>query len=43
MFNIAFGMLGLSAFMWGRWLERVGPRKAMFASAVLFAGGFASM
>jgi MFS family permease len=40
MFNIAFGMLGLSAFMWGRWLERVGPRKAMFASAVFFAGGF---
>ncbi len=40
MFNIAFGTLGASAFAWGKWLERVGPRKAMFASAVCFAGGF---
>ena len=40
MFNIAFLVLGISAFTWGKWLERVGPRKAMFASAVCFAGGF---
>ncbi|MGO8998139.1 MAG: OFA family MFS transporter [Polyangiaceae bacterium] len=40
MFNIAFGMLGASAFVWGKWLERAGPRKAMFASAICFAGGF---
>jgi MFS family permease len=40
MFNIAFGMLGASAFVWGKWLERAGPRKAMFVSAICFAGGF---
>jgi MFS family permease len=40
MFNIAFCMLGASAFLWGKWLERVGPRKAMFASALCFSGGF---
>src|SRR3984957_14297227 len=39
MFNIAFATLGASAFIWGRWLERVGPRRAMFASAICFAGG----
>ena len=40
MFNIGFAVLGASAFTWGKWLERVGPRKAMFASALCFAGGF---
>jgi MFS family permease len=40
MFNIAFAVLGLSAFTWGKWLERVGPRKAMFVAALCFAGGF---
>jgi MFS family permease len=40
MFNIAFLMLGASAFLWGKWLERVGPRKAMLASALCFTGGF---
>jgi MFS family permease len=40
LFNIAFGMLGASAFAWGKWLERAGPRKAMFASAGCFGGGF---
>jgi MFS family permease len=40
MFNIAFGVLGLSAFAWGKWLERVGPRKAMFVAALCFASGF---
>ena len=40
MFNIAFATLGASAFVWGKWLERAGPRKAMFAAAVCFAVGF---
>jgi len=39
-FSIAIVCLGLSAFTFGRWIERVGPRKAMFASACCFAGGF---
>ena len=32
-------MLGLSAAVLGRWVERVGPRKTMFASACCFCGG----
>src|ERR1700678_2661500 len=40
MFNIAFAMLGASAFVWGKWLEVAGPRKAMFAAALCFASGF---
>lgn len=39
-FNIAFFFLGVSAALFGKWLERVGPRKAMFASACCFCGGF---
>lgn len=39
-FSIAIVFLGLSAFTFGRWLEEAGPRKAMFASACCFAGGF---
>ncbi len=39
-FSIAIVFLGLSAACFGSWLERVGPRKAMFASAACFAGGF---
>lgn len=39
-FSVAIVFLGLSAFAFGRWLEDAGPRKAMFASAVCFAGGF---
>jgi MFS family permease len=39
-FSAAIVFLGLSAFTFGRWLEDAGPRKAMFASAVCFAGGF---
>jgi len=39
-FSIAIVCLGLSAAVFGKWLERVGPRKAMFASAVCFASGF---
>jgi MFS family permease len=39
-FSIAIVFLGLSAAIWGAWLERVGPRKAMFVSACCFGGGF---
>ena len=39
-FSIAIVFLGLSAAVFGAWLERAGPRKAMFASAVCFGGGF---
>lgn len=39
-FSIAIVFLGLSAAVFGAWLERVGPRKAMFASAACFGGGF---
>jgi MFS family permease len=39
-FSIALFTLGASAAIFGQWLERVGPRKAMFASALCFAGGF---
>jgi MFS family permease len=39
-FSIAIAFLGLSAAMFGAWLERVGPRKAMFYSALCFGVGF---
>ena len=39
-FSAAIVMLGLSAALFGAWLERAGPRKAMFASACCFALGF---
>ena len=39
-FSIAIVSLGLSAAVFGKWLERAGPRKAMFAAAVCFSGGF---
>jgi MFS family permease len=39
-FMIAFGVLGVSAWIFGKWLERVGPRRAMLASALCFASGF---
>ena len=38
-YSIALIMLGLSAALLGRWVERVGPRKTMFASACCFCGG----
>jgi MFS family permease len=38
-FSIALIMLGLSAAVLGRWVERVGPRKTIVASAVCFCGG----
>lgn len=39
-FSTAIVALGLSAALFGRWLERVGPRKAMVTAACCFAGGF---
>ena len=39
-FSIGIVLLGLSAAIFGKWLERVGPRKAMLASALCFGGGF---
>src|SRR5271156_3818769 len=38
-FSISLVMLGLSAAVLGRWVERVGPRKTMVASACCFCGG----
>ncbi|WP_404348917.1 OFA family MFS transporter [Phycicoccus jejuensis] len=39
-FSIAIVMLGLSAAVLGTWVDRVGPRKAMFAAACAWALGF---
>ncbi|MBL0145841.1 MAG: OFA family MFS transporter [Chitinophagaceae bacterium] len=39
-FSIALFFLGASAAIFGKWMERVGPRKAMFVSALCFSSGF---
>lgn len=39
-FSIAMVFLGLSAAIFGRWVEEGGPRKAMFTAGVLWASGF---
>ncbi|GAC1499401.1 MAG: OFA family MFS transporter [Pseudarthrobacter sp.] len=39
-FSIAIVMLGLSAAIMGTWVDRNGPRMAMFTSAMFWAGGF---
>jgi MFS family permease len=39
MFTLFFLFLGLSAAIWGGWLERVGPRKAVFTAAICWGGG----
>jgi MFS family permease len=39
-FSIAIAILGLAAALFGRWVERVGPRKSMLAAALCFGGGF---
>ena len=39
-FSIAIAFLGSSAAVFGRWVERVGPRKSMFTAALCFGGGF---
>jgi MFS family permease len=39
-FSIAIAFLGISAAIFGAWLERVGPRRAMFYAAICFGAGF---
>ena len=39
-FTLFIVVLGLSAAIWGGWLERVGPRKAGFVAALCWGGGF---
>jgi MFS family permease len=39
-FSLAIFFLGAPAAVFGRWVERVGPRKTMFAAACCFGGGF---
>jgi MFS family permease len=39
-FSIAIVFLGSSAAVFGRWVEKVGPRKSMFTAALCFSGGF---
>jgi MFS family permease len=39
-FSTAIFVLGFSAALLGRWVEEGGPRKAMFAAALCWAGGF---
>jgi MFS family permease len=39
MYTLFFVFLGLSAALWGGWLERAGPRKAGLVSAVCWCGG----
>ncbi len=39
-FSIAIVLLGVSAAIAGTWLDRAGPRKAMFTAAYCFGGGF---
>ncbi|WP_439271698.1 OFA family MFS transporter [Pseudochrobactrum sp. HB0163] len=38
-YTLFFVLLGCSAALWGGWLERVGPRKAGFVSALCWCGG----
>ena len=38
-FSTAIVFLGLSAALFGSWLERVGPRAAMFVAALCFTSG----
>ena len=39
MYTLFFVFLGCSAALWGDWLEREGPRKAGFVSALCWCGG----
>ncbi|MGA9303405.1 MAG: MFS transporter, partial [Bradyrhizobium sp.] len=39
MFTLFFVVLGVSAAIWGGWLERVGPRKAGVVAALCWSGG----
>ncbi|HEV7651587.1 MAG TPA: OFA family MFS transporter [Actinophytocola sp.] len=39
-FSIAIVMLGIAAAVTGTWVDRVGPRRAMFTAACFWASGF---
>jgi len=39
-FSIAIAFLGISAAIFGAWLEKAGPRRAMFYAALCFGAGF---
>jgi len=39
MYTLFFVILGISAAVWGGWLEHVGPRKAGVVAALCWAGG----
>jgi len=39
-FSTAIAFLGISAALFGKWVEREGPRKAMFLAALFFSSGF---
>ncbi|WP_263377958.1 L-lactate MFS transporter [Granulicella paludicola] len=39
-FSFAIAILGISAALFGKWLETAGPRKAMFVAACCFGFGF---
>jgi MFS family permease len=39
-FSLAIFFLGVSSAVFGRWVEEGGPRRAMFAAALCWAGGF---
>jgi MFS family permease len=39
-FSIAIAFLGISAALFGAWLEHAGPRRAMFYAATCFGTGF---
>lgn len=39
-FSIAIVFLGVSAALFGAWLEKAGPRRAMFYAALCFSSGF---
>ncbi len=41
MFTLFFLLLGISAAIWGGWLERAGPRKAGVVAAFCWCGGMA--
>jgi len=39
-YTLFFVLLGLSAALWGGWLERAGPRRAGVVAAACWSGGF---
>lgn len=40
LFQVAIAVLGISAAVFGHWVENVGPRRTMFTAALCFSGGF---